>query len=125
MKIAVTYDNGNVFQHFGHTEHFKLYDIDNGAVTAATTMSTNGSGHGALGDILKKAGVDILICGGIGAGAKAVLAEAGIQLYGGVSGDADGAVNDLLAGRLHYNADLECNHHHHEEHHDGACECHR
>ena len=27
MRIAVTYENGQIFQHFGHTEAFKIYDV--------------------------------------------------------------------------------------------------
>ncbi len=119
MKIAVAYENGTVFGHFGHTERFKVYDVENGEVTVATTVNTNGSGHGALADILKKCGVDTLICGGIGAGAKRALAEAGIALYGGVSGSADEAVADLLAGKLKYDPDATCTHH--GEHHHGSC----
>lgn len=119
MKIAVAYENGNVFQHFGHTERFKIYDVENGKITVATTINTNGSGHGALADILKKCSVDTLICGGIGAGAKRALAEAGITLYGGVSGSADQAVADLLSKNLIYNSDAECEHH--GENHNGSC----
>lgn len=119
MRIAVTYENGNVFQHFGHTERFKVYDVENGEIAVATTINTNGSGHGALADILKKCSVDTLICGGIGAGAKRALAEAGITLYGGVSGSADQAVADLLSSNLIYNSDAECEHH--GEHRDGTC----
>lgn len=119
MRIAVTYENGQVFQHFGHTERFKVYDIENGKVTATTTVNTNGSGHGALADILKKMNVDTLICGGIGGGAKKALAEAGIELYGGVSGDADNAVLQLLAGKLNFDSDVTCNHH--GEHHGDNC----
>ena len=44
MKIAVTYDNGMVFQHFGHTEQFKVYDVEDGAVRASRVVDTNGSG---------------------------------------------------------------------------------
>ena len=97
-----------------------MYEVENGVVKASTTINTDGSGHSVLADILKKCNVDTLICGGIGAGATHALAEAGINLYGGVSGDADQAVNDLLAGMLNYNSDLECNHH--KEHHGSACE---
>ncbi len=110
MRIAVTYENGQVFQHFGHTERFKIYDIENGKVTVATTVNTNGSSHGALADILKKISVDTLICGGIGGGAKRALAEAGIKLYGGVSGDADKAVEQLLARKLKFDSDATCEH---------------
>lgn len=119
MKIAVTYENGQIFQHFGHTERFKVYDIENGAVIITTIVNTNGSGHGALADILKKIEVDTLICGGIGGGARRALNEAGIKLYGGVSGDADEAVNALLAGSLNYDPNAMCSHH--GEHHDGVC----
>lgn len=119
MRIAVTYQDKNVFQHFGHTERFKIYDVENGKITVITTVNTNGSGHGALADILKKCGVDTLICGGIGAGAKRALAAAKIILYGGVLGNADQAVADLLSGNLIYNSDVECEHH--GEHHDGSC----
>ena len=122
MKIAVTYENGQVFQHFGHTGQFKLYEIENGAVKTQI-VDTNGSGHGALAGFLNEAGVDTLICGGIGGGAKQALAEAGIQLYGGVSGNADEAVAMLLAGSLAYDADVMCSHHgdQEHEHHGGSC----
>ena len=117
MKIAVTYENGNVFPHFGHTEQFKVYEAENGEVTGAQVMDTNGSGHGALAGMLAGLGVDTLICGGIGAGAQMALAQAGIRLYGGVSGSADEAVKALLAGTLSYNPDVCCDHHGHGEGH--------
>lgn len=126
MRVAVTYDNGLVFQHFGHTQRFKVYDIDDNNVTIATTVNTNGSGHGALADILKKINVDTLICGGIGGGAKTALAEANIKLYGGVSGDADKAVEALLAGNLKFDSDASCDHNeeHHHDHDCGEHDCH-
>lgn len=126
MKIAVTYEDGKIFQHFGHTKRFKVYDITDSKVQLTSTVSTDGSGHGALADLLKENGVTTLICGGIGDGAKRALAEAGIELYGGVSRDADQAVKDFLAGNLKYNPDVTCRHHgnHHGEGHscDGRSE---
>lgn len=119
MRIAVTYENGQVFQHFGHTERFKVYDIENGKVKVATIVNTNGSGHGALADILKKLHVDTLICGGIGDGAKRALFEANIKLYGGVSGDADKVAEALLAQKLEFNPGITCEHH--GEHHNDIC----
>lgn len=119
MKIAVTYENGQVFQHFGHTEQFKLYTIENGAVVSADIVDTNGNGHGALAGFLQQAGADTLICGGIGAGAQQALAEAGIKLYGGVSGEADQAVAALLSKTLIFNPDVMCSHH--GEQHSGSC----
>jgi len=114
MKIAVTYENGEVFQHFGHTEQFKLYAVEEGAVVQEQVVSTNGSGHGALAGFLRAAGVDTLICGGIGAGAQNALREAGIKLYGGVCGSADDAVRALLGGTLGFDPDVHCDHHGHD-----------
>ena len=111
MKIAVTYENGQIFQHFGHTATFKVYDVKDGAVIASEVVSTNGSGHGALAGVLHLLKADILICGGIGGGAQMALANAGIKLYGGVSGDADAAVQAWLAGQLDYNPNVRCSHH--------------
>ena len=112
MRIAVTYENGQIFQHFGHTAQFKLYMVEGGAVASSVVLSTNGSGHNALAGFLKNHQVDALICGGIGGGAQAALATAGIQLYAGVQGDADAAVNALLAGELTFNTGATCDHHH-------------
>ena len=117
MKIAVTYENGLIFQHFGHTRQFKIFEVHNNEVTAAQVVDTNGSGHGALAGFLKAQGADVLICGGIGGGAQAALAAANIRLYGGVSGDADDAVAALLANTLAYNPCVRCNHHDHGEGH--------
>ena len=118
MKIAVAYENGLIFQHFGHTEQFKIYDIEDGKIISSEVIDTNGQGHGALAGVLGGAKVDALICGGIGMGAQMALAEAGIKLYGGVQGDADEAAQALAEGRLEYNPDAKCDHHGHEEGHE-------
>ena len=117
MRIAVTYENGMIFQHFGHTEQFKVYDVADGKIVASEVVDTNGSGHGALAGVLTALNADVLICGGIGGGAQMALAAAGIQLFGGVSGNADAAVEALIAGNLTYNPNVKCNHH--GEHHHG------
>jgi len=116
MKIAVTYENGMIFQHFGHTAQFKVYEVIDGAVVKAQVVGTNGSGHGALAGFLTANGVDTLICGGIGGGAQMALAQAGIELYGGVSGDADDAVVAFASGNLNYDPEAKCDHH---DHHHG------
>ena len=123
MKIAVTYENGNVFQHFGHTAQFKLYDVENGAVVSSQVVDTNGSGHGALAGLLAQQGVDCLICGGIGGGAQMALAEAGIRLYAGCSGDADQRVAELLNGTLQFAQEATCDHHHGQDHACGDHGC--
>lgn len=122
MKVAVTYEDGNVFPHFGHTGQFKVYEIEEGKVVGTQVADTDGSGHGALAGMLRTLEVDTLICGGIGAGAQAALADAGIRLYGGVSGSADEAVEALLAGKLAFDPDVRCSHHG-EGHHHGNGHC--
>lgn len=122
MKIAVTYENGQIFQHFGHTEQFKIYEIENNTIISSEVIDTNGQGHGALAGLIKAIGADVLICGGIGGGAQMALAEAGIKLYGGVSGSCDTAVEALLAGNLGYNPNVKCDHHDHE-HNEGSHSC--
>ena len=118
MRVAVTYENGEIFQHFGHTEQFKVYDIQDGKVVSSEVEDTNGSGHGAMAGVLNALNVDALICGGIGGGAQMALAEAGIRLYGGVSGSADAAAQALAEGKLTFNPNVHCNHHdHHGEGH--------
>ena len=113
MKIAVTYADGQIFQHFGHTEQFKIYETEDRKILSSQVIDTNGSGHGALASLLAEYGVDVLICGGIGGGAQAALQEAGITLYGGVKGSADIAVGAFLAGILHYDPNAKCDHHDH------------
>lgn len=121
MKIAVTYENGQVFQHFGHTEQFKVYDTENGQVMKSEVQNTNGTGHSALAGLLTTLGVNVLICGGIGGGAQTALANAGIKLFGGVQGDADKAVEAFLAGNLVFDPEAKCNHHDHHHGEDHKC----
>ena len=116
MKIAVTYDNGNVFQHFGKTEAFKVYEVENKEIISSEVISSNGTGHGALAGLLAEQGVNVLICGGIGGGAQAALTEAGIELCAGAKGNVDEAVEAYLKGEL-VSSGVNCDHHHHEEGH--------
>ncbi len=122
-KIAVTYMNGVVFPHFGKSENFKLYEVADNKVISSKLIDNEGQGHGALVTILQAHGVDTLICGGIGAGAQNGLAEAGIKVYGGVEGNCDIVVENLLKGTLKYNPDVACSHHEHD-HHEGGCGSH-
>lgn len=110
MRIAVTYDNGDIFQHFGHTEFFKVYEVENGQVVSSEVVGSNGVGHGALAGLLENKAIDVLICGGIGGGAQAALTEHGIELCAGASGNADEAVEAYLRGEL-VNTGANCDHH--------------
>ena len=121
MRIAVTYENGEVFQHFGHTEQFMLYDEEGGKIVSRQEISAGSFGHGALAGLLQAAEVDALICGGIGMGARMALEEAGIKLYAGVSGSADAAAQALAEGKLDYDPESTCDHH---DHHHENCGSH-
>lgn len=140
MIIAVTHQDGEVFQHFGHSEEIKFYRTENGKIAESMVVSTNGQGHGALAYLLAQYNTDILICGGIGGGAQMALAQMGIELFAGVSGNCDAVVQALLDGNLVQNTnvtcnchhehgedhdcghhDHECGHDHHESHEDGGC----
>ena len=116
--IAVTYEDGEVFQHFGRTEQFKLYEIVDGKIVSTQIIDNGGFGHGSLAGYLRSKGVSALICGGIGAGARNMLGSEGITVYPGAVGDADMNVNAFIDGKLQYDPDTSC----HE--HDHKCSCH-
>ena len=123
MNIAVPYQNGQIFQHFGHTEQFKLYQVQDGKIVSDKVIDTSGSGHGALAGMLAALQVEVLICGGIGGGAQMALRQAGIQLFGGVRGDADTAVLQYLAGALAFDPNAKCDHHEHGHSHGADHTC--
>ena len=118
MRIAVTHEKGEIFQHFGHTAEFKIYEINDNKITRTDVIGTGTSGHGALSGMLSAIGVSVLICGGIGAGAQNALGKVGIGIYGGVKGNADKAVEAFLEGKLQYNPDAKCDHHGHGDDHE-------
>ena len=120
MKIAVSYDNGKVFQHFGHSEEFKVYEVQDGKVTGSGVIRAEGSGHDAMAGFLKGKQIDVVLCGGLGGGAEGALTEAGIEVCSGVEGDADQAVADYLDGKLE-SAGVNCDHHDHDHDDDGGC----
>ena len=128
MKIAVTYDlsNGTVWGHFGKTENFKVYDVDEKEkkIINADVYDNGGASHGALVGVISQLGADALICGGIGGGARNMIDQAGIKVYPGVSGDADAAVQAFLDGKLDFDPNATCHEHDHHDHGDGGCTCH-
>ncbi len=123
MRIAVAYNNGNVNEHFGRTEEFKVYNVDeNGKVVSTEILSSNGAGHEALAGVLAENSINALICGGMGAGAQAALADAGIEICAGASGDADAAVDAYLNGEI-ADSGVNCDHHDHEHAEGEDCGC--
>lgn len=125
MRIAITYDEGQIFQHFGRTSHFKLFDVDHQVVKSSEVVDTAGHGHGALADFLKGLKVDLVICGNIGPGAQETLNNVGIDFYGGVTGSVDKAAEDFLAGQLVYNPNVCCSDHDHGHGQGHSCASHQ
>lgn len=113
MKIAATYDisTNSIFQHFGKTQNFKLYDIEEGKIVKADIIDNGGFGHHDLAIFLKNLGVEILILGNRGQGAIDALNKAGIKQFAGISGNPDDAIVAYLNGTLKDNPDAKCNHH--------------
>ena len=121
MKVAVTYENGEVFPHFGRTPQFKIYEIESGEVKTSQVIDTGETGHGALAGFLRERGVEVMICGGIGGGAIMAMAECGIKVYAGASGDADEVIKSYIEGTLAEIGEATCDHHEHEGHGGHGC----
>lgn len=130
MKLAVTYENGEVFQHFGRTPYFEVFEIEDGKILNKEILDCLGSGHGELVGVLTRANVDALLCGGMGMGAQNMLAQMGIKVFAGISGNCEDAVNAFLNGTLSYTEEATCDHHHEDgegcSHHEEGegCGCH-
>ncbi len=110
MRIAVTHEDGNVFGHFGHSEQFKIYDVEDDEILSEEIIGSDGNGHEALADLLNANAIDVVICGGIGRGAVEALVSHGIEVCSGVTGNADKAVKAYLAGELESEG-INCSHH--------------
>ncbi|MBP3870793.1 MAG: FKBP-type peptidyl-prolyl cis-trans isomerase [Faecalicoccus sp.] len=123
MRIAVPYDNNTIFQHFGRTESFKIFDVEDNTIISSRVISSNGEGHGALAALLSQYDIDVLICGGIGPGARNALADKHIEVCAGAEGDVDAVVEAYLKGEL-VSSDESCDHHHHDRHEEGCHGCH-
>jgi predicted Fe-Mo cluster-binding NifX family protein len=123
MKIAVPTENEEVFQHFGQSRMFTVYETENGKVTTKELLDSSRSGHSALAGLLNLSAVNVVICGGIGGGARDMLKARGIQVVAGIEGRTDDAVKAYLNGEL-TDAGSTCNHHEHEHGQDHACSCH-
>ncbi len=124
MKIAITCENNEVFQHFGHTPEFAVFETEGDKIVSETRLSSGETGHGALAGLLAEGGIELLICGGIGGGAINALTNAGIKVVGGATGSVRKVAEDYLAGKLTVREDYHCNHHEGEHNcHDSDHSC--
>ncbi len=115
MKIAVTCENNCVFQHFGHTPEFAVFETLPGKIISECRLATGENGHGALATLLASENIDLLICGGIGGGAINALTKAGIEVVGGASGNVREVAEAFVNGSLQVRSDFHCNHHHNDD----------
>ena len=115
MKVAICFDKGRVFQHFGRTKEFKIYEIKDNKVTDFYYVEVNGEGCSTLVPVLKANHINVLICGGLGEGAFNHLTEAGIIVVSGVEGEVDEVIGEFNEGTLKYSETPNCHHHDHDE----------
>lgn len=119
MKVAVTYEKetGKVFQHFGKTQYFKIYQIEDGKILSSEVIDNGGNGHHAIPPYLKSLGVETLILGNRGQGAIEAIAASGLKEVPGITGSADDAAELFAKGELKPNFEAKCDHHgeHHHE----------
>ena len=103
MKVAVSYKDGEIFEHFGHAECFAIYDFDLDDMNNSTKRLIDVSdrhGHQAMADLMKAEDVAAVLSGNMGGEAKALLLSYGIVPVVGYCGDADTAAELLVLGRL-------------------------
>ncbi len=114
MKIAVTYEKetGNVFQHFGKTQFFKIYEIQDGKIISSQIIDNGGFGHHDLVGYLTSLGVQTLILGNRGQGAIDAIKNGGLAEVPGITGSADLAAQKFAQGTLMGNPNARCNHQH-------------
>lgn len=112
MRIAVTYDNGKVFQHFGKTKQFKIVDESKGVILGTSMLEAGEAGHSALAGLLYNNCVDVVICGGIGGCAIKALTDIRIKIVASQTGDVDEVVKKFLNKELDYTHVSNCSHHH-------------
>lgn len=108
MKIAVTYENGNIFRHFGNCENFKFYNIEDNKVISTDIINIEPKGQKAVAEFLASQGVTHLICGGLGSEARASLEESKIAYYPKVKALPDEAVELFIAGNLEFDLVQGC-----------------
>lgn len=122
MKVAITYDKetGNVFQHFGKTQFFKIYQIQDGKIVSSEVIDNGGNGHHELPSYLKDLGIETLILGNRGQGAIDAIAASGLKEMPGITGNADNAAELFAKGELKPNFTAKCSHHgeHNNDHHN-------
>ena len=103
MKYAVPVTDGELAAHFGHCQHFAIFDVDNTGKTILKKELADSPGHqpGMLPVWLADKGVSVVIAGGMGSRAVDIFTENNIQvIIGAIQTDPEKAVLDYIAGQL-------------------------
>lgn len=101
MKIAIPYLDGKVYEHFGKAKQFKIYDLDDaGNIISSEVIDSDAEGHEAVAAALSARMVSIVICGNMGEGAQAALAQFGIIPFSGAEGEADKVIESFVKGDI-------------------------
>lgn len=116
MKIAVAGDNGKVAQHFGHCEGFNIFTVESGEITDGGFVANPGHKPGFLPNFLNDIGVNVIIAGGMGAGAIEIFEDKNIQVVTGACGDVNTVALQYADGKIESNK-AACRQHEHE----GSC----
>ena len=117
MKIAIPTREGRVDDHFGHCDHYTIFTIEEGEVVATQTLpAPQGCGcKSGIAGVLAEMGVEVMLAGNMGQGAKNVLERNGIRVVRGCSGSVDVLVQTYLRGFVFDNGQAcdhhECGHH--------------
>ena len=112
MRVAITYDDGNVFMHYGKTREFIIFEIENNEIKNEFILPCGEYSHHTLADLLSINNVDVLICGGCGGHAIESLEAKNIKIYNGACGDVHNVIKQYINEELTFNGATECGCHH-------------
>ena len=111
MLVAITYENGEVFMHYGKTRQFIIFELDNNEIKSERIIDCGEYSHHTLADLLKLNNVDVVICGGCGVHAIESLEAKNIKVYNGACGDVHNVINEYINGKLKFNGATMCDCH--------------
>lgn len=105
MKICIPSMGKNgleemVGEHFGRVPAYTVINTETDEVSTIENTSEHLGGRGYPAEILSKAGIDVMICGGIGRRAISMFSEKGIKVYAGASGTVKDTLSKFNNGEL-------------------------
>ncbi|MBJ2175711.1 NifB/NifX family molybdenum-iron cluster-binding protein [Aureibaculum sp. A20] len=119
-KVAIpTGKNNQIEDHFGHCKFYTIYTLteDNQISNIEQLASEKGCGcKSNIASVLAEKGVQVMLAGGIGAGAFTVLNSLGINVIRGCSGNVDTLMKEYTSNLLTDGGET-CGHTHHKKHH--------